>query len=83
MSPIKEDRKADYWYRATAKQEDFAQATAQLARNIDYDNFKNQVAAKQGYDRASRYGEIWSVMYELQQDVFYYLLLLQEKDLTQ
>ena len=68
MSPIKEDRNADYWYRATAKQEDFAQTVAQLAREINYDNFKNEVAAKQGHERAHRYGEIWSVMYELQQD---------------
>ena len=35
-------------------------------RDIDYSNFKNQVASKQGYDRSSRYGEVWSVMYELQ-----------------
>jgi hypothetical protein len=66
MSEIREDRNADYWYRATAKHEDFAEAAAQLVRDIDYSNFKNQVASKQGYDRSSRYGEVWSVMYELQ-----------------
>ena len=66
MSEIREDRNADYWYRATAKHEDFAEPAAQLVRDIDYSNFKNQVAAKQGYDRSSRYGEVWSVMYELQ-----------------
>ena len=66
MSEIREDRNADYWYRATAKHEDFAEAAAQLVRDIDYSNFKNQVAYKQGSNRSSRYREVSSVMYELQ-----------------
>ena len=66
MSEIQVDTGTDYRYRATAKQEDFATATAQLVREIDYSNFKNQVAAKQGDDRASYYGSVWAVMYDLQ-----------------
>ena len=69
MSEIREDRKADYWFRATAKQEDFAAAAAQLVRDIDYSNFRNEVGAKQGYDRAHYYGEVWLVMSRFQHAV--------------
>ena len=66
MGEIRVDTDADYRYRATAKQEDFATATAQLVREIGYSNFKNEVAAAQGHDRASYYGSVWAVMYDLQ-----------------
>jgi len=39
---------------------------ARLVVDLDYDNFKNQVAKEQGYDRAACYGEVWSTLYELQ-----------------
>jgi hypothetical protein len=33
---------------------------------IDYSNFKNTVAQEQGYERAHVYGDVWSVLYDLQ-----------------
>ena len=42
-------------------------ATATLVRDIDYDNFKDEVARQQGYERAGSYGAVWSTMYALQE----------------
>jgi hypothetical protein len=37
-----------------------------MIENIDYSNFKDEVAEAQGDFRASVYGEVWSSLYELQ-----------------
>jgi hypothetical protein len=63
---IHETPERDYRWRATVSRDDWEQAVAQLARAIDYPNFKSEVARRQGADRAHRYGEVWSVMYDLQ-----------------
>lgn len=54
----------DYEWRAYAKAEDVAQWLAAEALRIDYDNFKNRVAATQGELRAMTYGQIWAALYE-------------------
>ena len=56
----------DYRYRATAPKEAVARALSQLALNLDYSNFKDEVYRVQGYERARVYGEVWSSLYELQ-----------------
>ncbi|WP_054107374.1 hypothetical protein [Novosphingobium sp. AAP83] len=61
---------SDYRYRAVAKRESVMAALAKLTADIDYDNFKNEVASRQGYERAAVYGDVWDVLYGLQIDRF-------------
>lgn len=63
---IVENAGTDYAFRAFVSREEWEHAAQQLAREIDYPNFKNAVAARQGPERAHRYMEIWEVMHRLQ-----------------
>jgi hypothetical protein len=63
---IVETPQRDYAYRAVVARDEWGHAAEQLALAIDYPNFKNAVARRQGPQRAARYTEVWSVMYELQ-----------------
>lgn len=56
----------DYRWRTSVPAATFATWLAQQGEAIDYGNFKSAVADRQGYERASRYGEVWQVMYGLQ-----------------
>ena len=58
----------DYRYRALVTHEAFARAAAGIVKDLHYPNFKNEVARQQGGDRAHRYAEIWSILYQLQAD---------------
>lgn len=53
---------ADYRFRARVPREQVAARLAELARDIDYPNFKNAAPA----DRALVYGDVWQTMYEEQ-----------------
>lgn len=64
---IKESRLSDYRFRIFVDREDWAKAAADLAGQIDYDNFKNAVAARQGSERANLYHEVWDKLYGLQE----------------
>jgi hypothetical protein len=66
LGAISESRHSDYRFRARATREAVARAMAQVAREIDYDNFKDAVASRQGYDRAKAYGRVWTELYRLQ-----------------
>jgi 8-oxo-dGTP pyrophosphatase MutT (NUDIX family) len=37
-----------------------------MVEQLDYDNFKNEVAEKQGHHRAKVYHEVWDVLYDLE-----------------
>ena len=41
-------------------------ALAQLVTDLDYDNFKNAVAERQGAERAALYGVVWRELLRLQ-----------------
>jgi hypothetical protein len=56
----------DYPYRATISHEDFAKALGAVARNINYSNFKNEVAKRMGPQRARIYSKVWSSLLELE-----------------
>lgn len=56
----------DYRYRVLVRRGDWAGYVASAAGAIDYPNFKSEVARRQGSDRAHTFGDVWSVMYELQ-----------------
>ena len=57
---------ADYRWRVRLLRETWAAFVAQQAGAIDYDNFKNAVAERQGPERAHVYGGVWSVLHRLQ-----------------
>ena len=57
----------DYRFRASVTREAWATAVAGLAREIDYPNFKNAVADRQGSDRAHEYSSVWGTLLALQQ----------------
>ena len=56
----------DYRYRATAPASSVARAMATMVEQLDYPNFKNAVATSQGSRRAELYHEVWSSLYQLQ-----------------
>jgi len=60
------DGGTDYPYRATIGHEDFSQGLAELGEALDYSNFKAEVHKKMGYERASIYGEVWSILLGLE-----------------
>jgi hypothetical protein len=59
LKEIKENAGSDYRYRAKAPRDQVAAALAQMVQDIDYANFKSEVAKKQGGYRATTYGKVW------------------------
>jgi len=57
---------ADYPFRVRVSKADWAGYVANCAGRIDYDNFKDAVAARQGHDRAEVYMGVWSALRRLQ-----------------
>ncbi len=55
----------DYRWRIHYRKEEWAQALATMAREVDYDNFKSRIG-REDPDRAHLLGDVWSVLYELQ-----------------
>ena len=62
---IEEDPNADYRYRMTINDKDWAQLAEALAAGIDYPNFKDAVAAVDP-ERAAIYGSVWSELVKIQ-----------------
>jgi hypothetical protein len=69
-SPPRQTPDADYPWRLTIPKADFAKLRADLVVDIDYDNFKNAVAAEpcNGFDRAHTYGNVWSVLHQIEDE---------------
>jgi hypothetical protein len=63
-----ESAQTDYRYRAQGKAKDIALGFASMVENIDYSNFKDEVAETQGDFRANVYGQVWNTLYELQEN---------------
>lgn len=68
LGPVHESLNADYRFRAVAPRADIANAMVRMVEQLNYDNFKSEVARKQGHRRAGRYHQVWDVLYELQAD---------------
>lgn len=64
-SPISEHRQADYRYRFRAPASDFGDAMSRIAQDIDYDNFKDAVLARQGWTRHDIYLTVWTSLCQL------------------
>lgn len=56
----------DYAYRVVVPRAKFAEYVAEAARGIDYSNFKDAVAERQGHDRARIYADVWAAVLRLQ-----------------
>lgn len=65
LGPIEEGAGTDYAYRARVPVGDLAGVVADLIRDIDYSNFKDEVASRQGPERAHAYGRVWGALREL------------------
>ena len=61
------DADADYRWRAVVTRAEWVAAIAQLATEIDYDNFKNAVARRQGLPRERLYIRVWAQLRSLQE----------------
>lgn len=68
LSPTTKRGGTDYPCRATVSHAAFAGAVAQIIRDIDYANYKSEVAARQGQRRAHAYHAVWSAVYKLERD---------------
>lgn len=68
LGTITESKTNDYRYRAVAPRAEVATAMAGLIQQLDYSNFKNQVAKKQGSARAHLYHGVWEVLHHLQSE---------------
>ena len=56
----------DYPYRVIVTHEFFAKWVSHMAANINYKNFKSEVAASRGYDFAHPLMKVWSAMHEVE-----------------
>jgi hypothetical protein len=56
------DSNADFRWRAVVTRAEWVAAVAQLADQIDYDNFKSAVGARQGPEREGLYHGIWAAL---------------------
>jgi hypothetical protein len=63
---IAESDTTDYRYRVKLTRRQWADALVQLAERIDYGNFKDAVAVRQGKRRHDVYTRVWSALYPLQ-----------------
>ena len=59
---IKVSPYGDYPYRAFVDPAGFTEWVAEQANEIDYDNFKNQVAKARGYDYTHALHDVWAAM---------------------
>ena len=66
LGEIEESPHNDYRFRARGPKATVGAALARLAEEIDYDNFKAAVGARQGCERAEVYHGVWDVLYRLQ-----------------
>ena len=60
---------ADYPYRTTVRKQAFADWLCAQATAIDYPNFKNAVANRQGNSRAGIYHHVWAVLRGLSESI--------------
>ena len=59
-------RYSDYEWRIRVPKDEWAQAVARMALEIDYSNFKNEVTRRQGRERHDIYSRVWSVLLGLE-----------------
>ena len=58
----------DYPYRAFVSVDDLVDAMADIVRELDYANFKSEVARRMGHERAKTYGRVWSALLDIEKE---------------
>jgi hypothetical protein len=53
---------SDYEWRIRVPKGEWAKAVSQMAMNIDYSNFKDEVTRRQGWDRHDVYLKVWRAL---------------------
>ena len=66
LSPTIAGAGTDYRYRATVSHEHLALAMAAIVRDIDYSNFKYEVARQQDRSREAVYHKVWDALWQLE-----------------
>lgn len=56
----------DYQYRATVSHEALAKGVARMVLDLDYSNFKREIAQSAGHKRANIYGGVWGDLMALE-----------------
>lgn len=64
--PYEEKGYTDYPWRIRVSQKDWALAVAQMALEINYSNFKDEVKHTQGATRAGIYSRVWSTLLDIE-----------------
>lgn len=59
---------SDYPWRMRCQEEDLATAMQRIVADIDYANFKDEVALVTGPARAKRYAKVWSALHGMDED---------------
>ncbi len=65
-APITHTPHGDYAYRVVMTKGAWAAYLSSATEAIDYTNFKSEVAARLGHDRADIYLDVWATMLDLQ-----------------
>src|ERR1700754_180791 len=65
LGRTQESHLSDYQFRGVAPRNAVAAAVARSVTSINYPNFKDAVAHRQGKERAGLYGDVWGVLYGL------------------
>lgn len=63
---IQEHEGADYRFRAVVAREEWKRILAGEVDSVNYTNFKNRVAERQGHERHDAYKQVWSALRRLQ-----------------
>ena len=71
LGKISKSKSTDYRFRATAVRAQVEAAMAKLTQQLDYSNFKDQVAKVQGAKRSHLYHDVWAVLSRMQGDASY------------
>ncbi len=58
---------ADYRHRVLLRREQWTEFVADEAAHIDYGNFKQAVAERQGWAREAVYADVWATLHRLQE----------------
>jgi len=66
MGEIEATPDGDYAWRVRVPKEELAAALGRIALDIDYANFKSEVAERMGYAREQIYHEVWEALAALQ-----------------
>jgi 8-oxo-dGTP pyrophosphatase MutT (NUDIX family) len=65
LGPARGQAGADYPWRAAVPRAALAQALGRIVMDIHYTGFRDEVAARQGLDRAARYQQVWGALHGL------------------